>query len=360
MNGAPLFCHALKSFYSDQDYVKFKDRYLVLANDGTTYQLPYEEELIEVFNEFDNGQGQPICMARGFKVFDVLNQLNVWVTLAAYHNGKPKGSTEQELFEECLQKIPQLIDLQQHNVLLLGDRYYPSYYYLYELPRLGYDFVFRCSAGFCKEVKTFAQSDQSDQWLEIDLGISRRIYSTSAKRIEDKPAHIRVRCVKIALPNREMEYLLTNIESDTLSRQDLKELYAFRWNEETSFDTDKNKLEVENLSSKTLNGVLQDFHAKVLTANITQLLMSDAQHQLDQEQAPKQNKYDYQINRCVATGLVKDELPTLLSGQELVNSWYPRLLEKILRRREPVRPNRKFPRKRKHKLRFPINRRRAL
>jgi len=174
------------------------------------------------------------------------------------------------------------------------------------------------------------------------------------------PACIRVRCVKIPLPCGQTEYLLTNVSQADLTRKELGQLYDLRWNEEISFDTDKNKMEVENFSAKTPNGVRQDFYAKMLTENITQLLIGDAQQQLDDEQASKDNKHDYQINRAVATGLVKDELPKLLCGQEPARAWYDRMLKKILRRREAVRPGRIFPKKRKHKLKFPITKRRVI
>jgi len=192
-----------KDFYSDREYIHYKDRYLVLATDGTTHELPYEKKLIEEFNVCDNGQGgQPICMAQSVKLFDVLNHMNVAVTFAPYNAGGSKGSSEQQLFQQCLDKLPQLIDNQEHNILLLGDRYYPNFYYLHTLPLLGYDFVFRCSADFCKEVDAFARGDENDSWLEIDLGICNRKYGSSAKKIEDMPACIR-RADRVLADQRE-------------------------------------------------------------------------------------------------------------------------------------------------------------
>lgn len=349
----------IQSFYGDQDYLHYKDKYLVLATDGTTYELPYERALLEEFNEFHNGQGHPICMAQSVKIYDVLNQLNVTSIFSPYNAGESKGYSEQVLFEKSLKKIPQLIDNKEHKVLLLGDKYYPSYYYFYELPRLGYDFIFRCKPSFSKDVTAFIQSSEWDSWLEIDLTRSLRKYVTSAKRIANCPDTIKVRCVKIALPNGTDSYLLTNVTEEDLSLKDLEQLYKLRWEEETSFDTDKNKIEVENFSSKTPNGIRQDFHARILTENLAQLLISEAQELLDQEQAGKNNKHKYKINRAVAIGLIKGELPKLFTKKQDVALWSSRLLKKILRRREIVRPNRAAPRVRKHKLKYPMNRRRV-
>ncbi|MBX0334988.1 hypothetical protein K3G39_17255 [Pontibacter sp. HSC-14F20] len=98
--------------------------------------------------------------------------------------------------------------------------------------------------------------------------------------------------------------------------------------------------------SKPLTGVLQDFHAAVLCANISALLVEEAQQELDREQEGKGNRHRYQINRAVALGLVKDNLAGLLLGTQPMETAYQRLKLKIKRRREAVKPGRKFKRKR--------------
>ena len=351
----------IKQYYSDQEYKKYKGVYLVLGTDGTTYQLPYEEELVERFNECNNGQAkQSRCLAQGVKIYDVLNKLTLLSSMDAYSATQSKGVSEQGGFENHLCKLPQLVDCEKHNILILGDKYYPGFYYFHELPRLGYSYIFRCKADFCKEVEQFTQQDEvDDQLLSIDLKRGSRKYSSSAARIENMPDTLLVRCVKIRLPNGEMEYLLTNIKEEELDLSEMQELYGCRWGEETSFDTDKNKIEIENFSSKTVNGVLQDFHARTLSCNLTQILVRQAQEELDAEQAQKQNIHHYQINLAVAIGLVKDELPKLLLGYESAEIWYNRMVKKILRRREPIRPGRNFPREKKHNIKYHLNKRRV-
>lgn len=289
----------VKSYYEDGEYLRYKNKYILLASDGSTYELPHEESLIAEFNTFDNGQGQSRCLGQGVKLYDVLNHINIIAEFGAYNAGEGKGNSEQFLFEKCLDKLPQLLDKEQHNILLLGDRYYPSFYYFDELPRQGYNFLIRCSASFCHEVEAFAASGQEEAWLKIDLSKSKRKWKSSAKRIVNKPAYLQVRCIKVVLHGGGSMYLLTNLNSTELPVNQANELYDFRWREETSYDVDKNVLEVENFSSKTPNGVYQDYHAKILTVNITQLLINDAQVVLDQNQASKNNKHDYQINKRV-------------------------------------------------------------
>jgi len=350
----------IKRYYSDQEYLKYKETYLLLAVDGTSFDLPYEPELIETFHTFDNGQGQPICKAQSVKFYDLLNHLTLTSSFAPYNAGEGKGQSEQALFDQGIEKLPELIDNQLHSILLVGDIYYASFFYAHHLPQLGYDFLFRCTPTFCNEVKAFAKSGLKDTVLEIDLSIKHRKYSKSVKRMgESKPEILKIRCVKIPLPNGETEFLLTNITSNKLSVEELGEIYDLRWGEEVSFDTDKNIIEIENFASKSPNGVRQEFYGKTLTCNIAELLIADAQKELDEIQKSKNNKHQYKINRATTIGLVKDEIVFFFTAKEAIETWYPRMLKEILRHRVPIRPGRFFSKKRKHKLKFSMNKRRV-
>ncbi|WP_148561672.1 hypothetical protein [Pontibacter korlensis] len=88
--------------------------------------------------------------------------------------------------------------------------------------------------------------------------------------------------------------------------------------------------------------------------------MADAQEEVDTEQAQKHNKHRYKVNRAVALGLVKDNLAVLLLGKEPLEQVYDRLLEKIKKRKEAVKPGRSFPRARKLHYKFSITKRNVL
>ena len=207
---------------------------------------------------------------------------------------------------------------------------------------------------------TFCNSDAEEAWLTIDLTLKNRKYGSSITRINNKaerPKSVTVRCIKRTLDNGEL-LLITNAED--LSTKEVCDIFYTRRNEETSFDTDKNKLEVENFSSKTPNGVQHDFYSTILTANIAQLIISAAQIKVDEEQAKKDNKYQYKVNTAVAIGLVKDEIPLLLTGKQKAESWFEDLVKLAAKHTEPIRKNRMYKKKRKHKLKYPINKRRVL
>jgi len=303
---------------------------------------------------------QSICMARSVKLFDVLNKKTISTCLESYTSAT-KSTSEQVLFETCLENTKDLIAPKEHNILLVGDRYYPNFYYFKSLPEQGFDFVFRCKANFCTEVSEFAQSNQQEALLTINLKKGQRKYGSTARRLDKKIDNIKVRCIRINAPNRSDKamFLLTNLSPKECTKEEIGQVYNMRWGEETSFNVDKNIIEMENFSSKSVNGVLQEFYAKTLTANIASLVIEQAQEELDQQQQTKNNKYQYKINQAVAIGLIKDEIFSFLNAKESASQWIERMTKLILAHRIPIRPGRTYPKKRKHKLKFSMNMRRT-
>lgn len=350
----------VKDFYNSFDYQRFKGKYLLCATDGSTFQLPYLPALVSHFGVYNNTQmEQGICMGLSVKLYDVLNRITICTGLNPYYENQTKGNSEQAVFEQHLDKFHQLIDPTKRDVVLLADKYYPNFYYFDALPAQGINFIFRCKPNFCSEVTQFAQSGQLEQYITIDLTKSQRKYNSSARRLDKNVSALSVRCVRIDRGTKEAMFLLTNLNEQQLSRTDLSEAYQLRWGEETSFDYDKNTLEMENFSAQTVNGVLQEFYAKTLTANLAAVVIEQAQQQLDIEQSTKSNKHNYQINRKVAIGLLKDEIVPFLNGSEAADQWIERIVKLILPHRSPVRSGRNFPKKRKHKLKFSMNLRRV-
>ncbi len=73
------------------------------------------------------------------------------------------------------------------------------------------------------------------------------------------------RLVLVELENGEKEILCTSLTDNTrYLKEDLKELYYFRWNIEEGYKLFKCRLEVENFSGKTVIAVKQDFMSKCL------------------------------------------------------------------------------------------------
>jgi len=336
-------------YYADGDYSRWQN-YLVLAIDGSLLQLPESSELISSFGLAEN-KGKSMPMGRCSLLYDVENELVLHAQLKRY------VSNEQAM---ALAHLDYLQELSlPASCLLLFDRGYPSLWLLACLQSRKLDFVVRCNANFVPEVSAFAHTSAPDMLLELDLQVNNRLGKEKLQPfLQPGQTKLWVRAVKVELAPGETEYLLTSLEQLPLS--DFQQLYHQRWGVETGLDFYKNVLQMENFSAKTELGVQQDFQAHLLAANLSALLVADANQELAQEQAQKHYKHGYKVNRAVALGLVKDNLADLLLGKQSAEEVYQRLKQKIKRRKEAVRPNRSYPRKRKLNYKYHINKRPVL
>lgn len=293
--------------------------HVLLAVDSSTLQLPGSGEIIEAFGTAD-GKGEGMPLGRCSLLYDVGNEIVLDARLGAYRDSE-RHMALGHLDYLAASPLPA-------PCLLLFDRGYPSLWLLACLQSRGLGFVMRCQPGFLPEVAAFARGAGRDAVLEMDLGAGRRLPNRQLGQfLPPGQTKLHVRAVKVALKSGETEYLLTSLGQ--ASRSALKELYRKRWGVETALDLQKNPLQLENFSAKTVLGLMQDFHAHVLAANLSRLLIADAEQELEQEQAAKNNRHVYKVNRAVALGLVKDNLPSLLMGQEGAEQLYERLKHKI-------------------------------
>lgn len=333
----------VKAYYGQGGYRLYADKYLLLASDGSDYELPWEEELREEFGVADNIQNrQPMCMAKGVKIWDVLNHLSVSAVLGRYE------VAEIQHFKAAWLKATSLLCGQvDARLLLLGDMHYPSLWLMAGIQSDGIDFLFRCKPSFCREVKQFMASGLSEAILHIPIASDPNRKSKFKKSTgsigQDVPYAVRVRAINFTRPNGESSCLLTSISVQDLNYESICGLYPYRWAEEVSFNFDKNRTEIENFSAKMPQGIRQEWYASILATNLAQLVIEDAQELLDVAQKEVSNKYNYQINRSVALGIIKDEMPKMLFGKEKPITFYNRMLNLIIRHREPIRPNRTFP-----------------
>ena len=68
----------------------------------------------------------------------------------------------------------------------------------------------------------------------------------------------------------------------------------------------KNKLHIENFSSRTIEGIQQDFYAAMYLTNVASAAAYDAQQEIDAIRVDKNNKYQYHANINEVIGVLKD------------------------------------------------------
>jgi hypothetical protein len=106
----------------------------------------------------------------------------------------------------------------------------------------------------------------------------------------------------------------------------------------------KHHQEIENLSGKSVQVVLQDFYAKILASNLTAALVVSGHQYVEKDQSKDQPTY--QINMAQAFAKMKQYQVKLwkLTGSSLA-CYLRELVRLISQFKEQVRPDRRFPRK---------------
>tara|TARA_B100000809_G_scaffold145572_1_gene143162 strand:- start:156 stop:803 length:648 start_codon:yes stop_codon:yes gene_type:complete len=164
-----------------------------------------------------------------------------------------------------------------------------------------------------------------------------------------------LRLVRVDLLSGESEVLVSSLTDQQVYPTSLfADLYHQRWGIEEDFKVLKSRLTIENFSSVSTEGVLQDLHDKLLTKNLAASAIHDAKRKIKK---PRKNRlYDYKINFTFAINQLKDNVVRFtmkLAELEL----YELLISKISKNLSVIRPNRKFARQdRRNKTnKYPMN-----
>jgi hypothetical protein len=294
----------------------------LLAVDGSTMQLPITTEII---NHFGLWHGTPV--ARVSQLFDVLNE----VTLEALIG--PKAVGERELAACHFEKVGS-------GDLVLLDRGYPAFWLFVLLRQQQADFCARMPLSVWGEVDRFIASGLSEQIIDLSP-CPTAVAECQARHLPTTP--LKVRLVRIDLDSGEVEVLVTSLLNRTqFPLSVFKELYHHRWPVEEDYKVMKYRVEVENWSGKSKLAIYQEFHAKVFTMNLTAMLAHPAQTVVEQQSQAK--KYAYQVNFTHLLSKMKDTV-VLLFQQPAISTLLDRLWQVMTHIIEPIRPGRKYPRK---------------
>jgi hypothetical protein len=294
----------------------------LLAVDGSSVQLPATAEIIDHF-----GLWHSAPVARVSQLFDVLNEVTVEAVIG------PKAVGEREWAAGHVAQVGP-------GDLILLDRGYPAFWLFVLIRQQGADFCARMPAGVWGEVDRFLASGLNEQIVDLSP-CPTAVAECQARHLPTAP--LKVRLVRIELESGEVEVLVTSLlDRVQFPLSVFKELYHHRWPVEENYKVMKYRVEVENWSGKSKLAIYQDFHAKVFTTNLTAMLAHPAQAVVKQQSQTK--KYDYQVNFTQALSKMKDTVVRLFQ-QPLISTLLDRLWQAMTHLIEPIRPGRKYPRK---------------
>ncbi|CAM4430781.1 IS4 family transposase [Paenibacillus alkaliterrae] len=290
--------------------------YRLLAVDGSKIALPADKNLLKHFGGTGRHASSPT--AQGSIAYDVLNDIVMDALLA------PLSTDERTLAKQHLDKCKAMDPREKK--LFVFDRGYASFELIDSLVQNGFQFVMRVREKFNLAIDAQTRPD-GFVWLE-----------KNGKRI-------RVRVIKFKLDSGETETLITGLDKRMGTRA-FKQLYFLRWPVETKYDLVKNKLQMENFTSRTVEGIGQDFYATLYLANTVAATAFDAQAEIDETRKDKENQYDYQTNRNELIGILKDRfiLAVIQEDQGKSAAMIQCIIDEVARSVVPKRLGRSIPR----------------
>jgi hypothetical protein len=316
-----LFDNTAEYASTSRDMNTFKG-YRVLPVDGTVLKLEDTYSLRGYFGD-DNG----CAAARASVMTDVLNK---GIVLDAQID--QFSCCERTLAKRQLSRLK---ELQIEKPLLVFDRGYASDDFIEELGNTA--FLFRLQRSFNAQIDRMPLGDYIKE-----VSIKGRVF--------------RLRILKFKLTTGEIETLITNLPKKTISSAELKELYNLRWGVETAYRVIKGALQIENFSGTSQLVVQQDFYATMFLKNMVAFAKLDSDEIVEQNLNPD-HLYRQQTNENQLIGILKDKLViALLETRSRVQAKkVEAIVHEAARYTIPIRPGRKFVRKRKHCKRFNVS-----
>lgn len=303
----------------------------LLAMDGSTLRMPKgSPEIAAHFGNVDCARGISPPLARMSYLYELRSNLIVAATITPYERSELTHAHD-----------------------LLGERVWEEDCVIYDRgyndPRiiawsLAQDshFVIRVAVRRYRNAEAFAKSSAQEE--SFDYHFSDEVIEEFKAYGIPLPKSRRLRFVRVELDTGEVEVLLTNlVDSREYPGEEFKALYHERWTVEEGIKTTKCKIEMENWTGKTVHSIYQDFHARVLSQNISVSLATVSQPALD---CLKRNcRQRYKINVKRAIGLVRDHFVGLVAVT--AESWkeiMDRVRRRLLRAASIVREERSFER----------------
>jgi hypothetical protein len=287
--------------------------YFIYAVDGSRIALPMDKKLLSYYGAVGRGAKSPTAQAS--ILYDVLNDIIVDAAIVPVKIGERKLAFDHI---DVLKTINE-----DKKKLVIFDRGYPSWKLIDRLESNGLSYVMRVQRTF--NVSVDAQT-KADGVVQLNTG----------------DAIHQLRVLKIKLDGGITETLITNIHDEALSVDDFKKLYFMRWPIETKYNIIKNKLELENFTSRTVDGIKIDFFAMMFVTNLMASVEHDVKAEIESEREDKSNKYTYRVNKNELIGVLKDYFIVAVAHDcpDKQKEAIDKILTEAQRNVVPIRPNR--------------------
>ena len=295
--------------------------YHLFAIDGSKFELPNSKSNFEFFGEMFSypDPSRKYTMGLASIVYDVLDDYIVHASFQRYL------ASERSAALEHLKNLEEL-NIYDNSVVIFDRGYYSEKLYRYcnehhHLCLMRLKEIYKISKRCNGDIITLLKGNPSDNTDDIT-----------------------VRVVEVTLADGSKEYLATNVFDESLTSDDFRELYFYRWPVETKYKELKSRLRIEEFNGATTISVLQEFYINMLLSNIASLVKNQVDEELEISNKSS-NKHRYQANRAFIIGRIKKLIPKILCG--IYNfSCIDILYTDAYRNKSQITPDRKYKRKR--------------
>jgi hypothetical protein len=276
----------------------------VLGIDSSVVRLPRNEEVAKKFGWMEcsqdgGAQQERYPLGRFSVLYDLFNEVALEARL------EPWKVAEESMAHQHLGCI-------EAGDILLTDRGYTSYWWVWDvLSRRGH-FVSRCSRSSFAVAQMLFKQNRGGVSVRAVLRAPKEFKGECRKR--GWPLEVEVRFVTVRLKTGELEVLITSLlDSQDYPTEDFAALYWRRWGQETFYRRLKSRLDLENCSGLTVHAVEQDFAATVLLSNVESIVIGPARAELAAR--TNERKLPAQINRALSLHALKTRLIDLLASE---------------------------------------------
>ncbi|MGA9767456.1 MAG: IS4 family transposase [Blastocatellia bacterium] len=335
-----ISCSDFYQLYHSDSAVKLWHGHRLLAADGTYLNLPDTAETrAEYTLQVNQHEGGECVQALCCLLYDLRNDLGLVGVLS------PRQGESKQLLEKLWP------DTKEGDVLVL-DRAYADYCVFAYAIKQKREVLVRLPRGRFKACEGFWQSESQEEEILLQAPRSARAFVEK----HELAKQIRVRLVRVELDGGETEVLATTmIDKEKYPAWEMKQVYGWRWREETFFDRFKNIFEVERFSGTSVQAIKQDFQGTMFLATLESILIKSAQEEMDEESKKRERKGVAKVNRAVSYVAMVDRVVELLMWKREVEEVLEELHHlfqtnptRIREGRREERPKLKYA----HKLRF--------
>ena len=189
------------------------------------------------------------------------------------HSGK--GTGESALFRQLAEKLPK-------GSVVVGDRYYCSYFAIAMLIQKGIDVVSRlttCRLAALGNRDTFIRLKNGD--LLVTWKRPQRPVWMTPEEYETMPETLTLRLVEVCVAEKgfrvkHLWVVTTLLDTKAYSPESLAELYRSRWNVELDLNAIKTMMGLEELRGKTPHMMRLELLMGLLAYNLVRLMMLNA------------------------------------------------------------------------------------